>query len=171
MKNASGLMLLVILIAAQLVQTPVAFAIAPARRSIEAYSPHAASSLAAFSCGSPYIVKSGDTLSSIAARCGTSIYSLQQANGIQGTIIRVGQQLYRARQRHHQHFRPRSGAGSSDRLPQSIHRPLRRYPIWHRQSLRNHSDQPAPVEPVEFNRPVHRPAPGYRRLERCPVRQ
>jgi len=40
-----------------------------------------------------YVVKSGDNLSSIASRNGTSVSALQRANGIKGTIIRPGQSL------------------------------------------------------------------------------
>ena len=40
-----------------------------------------------------YRVRSGDTLSELAARYGTSTRQLQRLNGIRGTTIRVGQQL------------------------------------------------------------------------------
>jgi LysM repeat protein len=40
-----------------------------------------------------YVVKSGDSLSSIASRTGSSVSSIQRANGISGTLIRPGQSL------------------------------------------------------------------------------
>ena len=40
-----------------------------------------------------YIVKSGDYLSRIAARNGSSVSAIQRANGISGTLIRPGQSL------------------------------------------------------------------------------
>lgn len=42
---------------------------------------------------SRYVVKSGDSLSSIASHNGTSVSALQRANGISGTLIRDGQTL------------------------------------------------------------------------------
>jgi len=40
-----------------------------------------------------YVVKKGDSLSSIASRNGTSVSALKSANGISGTLIRPGQSL------------------------------------------------------------------------------
>ncbi len=40
-----------------------------------------------------YVVKSGDNLSSIASRNGTTVSALQRANGIKGSVIRPGQSL------------------------------------------------------------------------------
>ena len=40
-----------------------------------------------------YTIKKGDTLSTIAARNGTSVAALKKANGISGTLIREGQKL------------------------------------------------------------------------------
>jgi LysM repeat protein len=40
-----------------------------------------------------YVVKSGDSLSAIASRNGTSVSALQRANGVKGTLIRPGQSL------------------------------------------------------------------------------
>ena len=42
---------------------------------------------------SRYVVKSGDSLSTIAARNGSSVSAIQRANGIKGTLIRPGQSL------------------------------------------------------------------------------
>jgi LysM repeat protein len=40
-----------------------------------------------------YVVKSGDNLSKIAARHGSSVTAIQRANGIRGTMIHPGQRL------------------------------------------------------------------------------
>lgn len=40
-----------------------------------------------------YVVKSGDSLSAIAARTGSSVSAIKSANGISGTLIRPGQSL------------------------------------------------------------------------------
>jgi len=40
-----------------------------------------------------YVVKSGDSLSAIASRTGSSISAIQRANSISGTLIRPGQSL------------------------------------------------------------------------------
>ena len=40
-----------------------------------------------------HTVKSGDSLSSIASRYGTSVSALKSANGISGTMIRDGKSL------------------------------------------------------------------------------
>jgi LysM repeat protein len=40
-----------------------------------------------------YVVKSGDSLSAIASRTGSSVSAIQKANGISGTLIRPGQSL------------------------------------------------------------------------------
>ncbi len=45
-------------------------------------------------CTSPYIVRSGDTLSIIATRCGVTVYTLKQWNGLYSDLIWVGQKLY-----------------------------------------------------------------------------
>ncbi len=45
------------------------------------------------SCGSRYTVRAGDTLSSIARRCGTTVTALKQANGLVSSRIYVGQTL------------------------------------------------------------------------------
>lgn len=42
---------------------------------------------------STYIVKKGDTLSHIAARYGTSVTRIKNANGLSSTLIRIGQKL------------------------------------------------------------------------------
>ena len=44
-------------------------------------------------CGGSYTVQPGDTLSSIAARCGTTVYGLRVSNGISGSAIFRGQTL------------------------------------------------------------------------------
>ena len=43
--------------------------------------------------GRTVVVKSGDTLTSIARRNGTSISALRTANGLDGDLIRIGQKL------------------------------------------------------------------------------
>jgi len=43
--------------------------------------------------GKTYVVQSGDTLSLIAARTGTRVAYLKQANGLEGDMIRIGQKL------------------------------------------------------------------------------
>jgi len=43
--------------------------------------------------GRTYVVQSGDTLSLIAARTGTRVAYLKQANGLEGDMIRIGQKL------------------------------------------------------------------------------
>lgn len=43
--------------------------------------------------GNTYVVKAGDSLSSIASRQGVTLRELRAANGIQGEFIRVGQEL------------------------------------------------------------------------------
>ena len=43
--------------------------------------------------GAIHVVRSGETLSGIAARTGTSVSQLRRLNGIQGSTIRVGQRL------------------------------------------------------------------------------
>ena len=40
-----------------------------------------------------YVVKKGDTLSAIAKRYGSSVATIQRANGISGSLIRPGQKL------------------------------------------------------------------------------
>lgn len=57
------------------------------RRAVTAQAPEAAPS------GPSYTVRSGDTLSTIARRNGTSVAALRSANGISGDIVRVGQVL------------------------------------------------------------------------------
>lgn len=47
----------------------------------------------AMAAGAGYTVQSGDTLSSIARRFGTSTTALRQANGLDSALIRVGQKL------------------------------------------------------------------------------
>ena len=47
----------------------------------------------ASSCNSGYVVKPGDTLSSIASRCGVSVRLLREVNGISGSAIYRGQTL------------------------------------------------------------------------------
>lgn len=44
-------------------------------------------------CASPYSVRSGDSLYRIAARCGTTVAALKAANGLSGSVIKVGQRL------------------------------------------------------------------------------
>ena len=48
---------------------------------------------AAPTAGSVYTVQSGDTLSGIAQRMGTTTNAIKQANGLDGGIIRIGQKL------------------------------------------------------------------------------
>jgi LysM repeat protein len=50
-------------------------------------------SAAAYSCGTSYTIKKGDTLSSIARACGTSVAALKLANPKIGTVIYAGQTL------------------------------------------------------------------------------
>lgn len=45
-------------------------------------------------CSNPYVVRAGDTLNAIAARCGVTVYTLKQRNGLYSDLIRVGQLLY-----------------------------------------------------------------------------
>ncbi|MBM4425894.1 MAG: LysM peptidoglycan-binding domain-containing protein [Chloroflexi bacterium] len=47
----------------------------------------------AYSCGTSYTIKKGDTLSSIAKSCGTSVAALKLANPKIGTVIYAGQTL------------------------------------------------------------------------------
>jgi LysM repeat protein len=47
----------------------------------------------AYSCGTSYTIKKGDTLSSIAKACGTSVAALKLANPKIGTVIYAGQTL------------------------------------------------------------------------------
>ncbi len=51
------------------------------------------SSQGAASCSTSYTVRSGDTLGSIARRCGVSVANLQLWNGLQSSAIRPGQVL------------------------------------------------------------------------------
>jgi len=44
-------------------------------------------------CASSYTVRKGDTLAKIARRCGVSVASIKNVNGLSGTTIRVGQVL------------------------------------------------------------------------------
>lgn len=60
--------------------------------SVVASSPSRSSS-GASSCASSYTVMPGDTLSSIAARCGTTVSRLREINGISGSSIFRGQAL------------------------------------------------------------------------------
>jgi LysM repeat protein len=59
--------------------------------STPAYS--GSSSTPASGGGGSVTVKSGDTLTSIAKRNGTSVSALRSANGLTGDLIRVGQKL------------------------------------------------------------------------------
>lgn len=69
---------------------PKPFAVDPDReREVPDYSITTGS----VSGGGTYTVVSGDTLSRIASRNGTSVSALQAANGLSGTNIRVGQKL------------------------------------------------------------------------------
>ncbi len=45
-------------------------------------------------CPNPYVVRSGDTLSVIAARCGVTVYTIKQRNGLNSDLIWAGQALY-----------------------------------------------------------------------------
>lgn len=70
----------------------------PASSSASTASGAAAPSLVrrssgASSCGGSYTVKPGDTLSLIAARCGTSVSRLRELNGVSGSSIYRGQTL------------------------------------------------------------------------------
>jgi hypothetical protein len=49
--------------------------------------------VSAAGCPNPYTVRKGDTLAKIARRCGVSVASLRNLNGLSGNIIRVGQTL------------------------------------------------------------------------------
>ena len=60
--------------------------------------------------GQTYTVRSGDTLSRIASRHGTTVAALREANGISGDTIYVGQELT---------LPGGSGAGASSRSPSS----------------------------------------------------
>lgn len=60
--------------------------------SSSAVSPSRASS-GGSTCGGSYTVKPGDTLYSIAGRCGVSVKRLREANGISGSAIYRGQAL------------------------------------------------------------------------------
>lgn len=55
--------------------------------------PTQASASNAATAGSVYTVVSGDTLSSIARRLGTTTHAIRQANGLDSALIRVGQKL------------------------------------------------------------------------------
>jgi LysM repeat protein len=44
-------------------------------------------------CGASYVVRSGDTLSAIARRCGVTVSGLMRWNGLRSDRIRVGQVL------------------------------------------------------------------------------
>ncbi len=57
------------------------------------YSSGATSSSSSTGCPASYTVRSGDTLGSIARRCGVSVASLKQWNGLQSSTIRPGQVL------------------------------------------------------------------------------
>ena len=54
---------------------------------------NAAPAKSAPTAGSVYTVQSGDTLSSIAKRMGTTTAAIKQANGLDGGLIRIGQKL------------------------------------------------------------------------------
>lgn len=43
--------------------------------------------------GTTYVVKSGDTLSHIAVRYGTTVTKIKNANGLSSTMLRIGQKL------------------------------------------------------------------------------
>lgn len=45
-------------------------------------------------CPNPYVVRSGDTLSLIAVRCGVTVYMIKQQNSLYSDLIRAGQVLY-----------------------------------------------------------------------------
>ena len=47
----------------------------------------------AASCSNQYTVRKGDTLAKIAQRCGVSVASIKNLNGLSGSTIRVGQIL------------------------------------------------------------------------------
>jgi LysM repeat protein len=49
--------------------------------------------VSAAGCSNPYTVRKGDTLAKIARRCGVSVSSLRNLNGLSGNVIRVGQAL------------------------------------------------------------------------------
>jgi murein DD-endopeptidase MepM/ murein hydrolase activator NlpD len=55
--------------------------------------PAQANANAAATAGAVYTVQSGDTLSSIARKLGTSTAAIRQANGLDNALIRVGQKL------------------------------------------------------------------------------
>jgi LysM repeat protein len=71
--------LLIALVGASLVST--ALAADPSATPVEA------------NCPAQYIVRRGDTLASIARRCGLTTYSLKRYNGLTSDLIRVGQRL------------------------------------------------------------------------------
>ena len=48
---------------------------------------------AAVSCPNPYVVRIGDTLASIARRCGTTVTNLMRWNGLRFARVFVGQRL------------------------------------------------------------------------------
>ena len=50
-------------------------------------APDAAPAAAQASCGAVYVVVRGDTLSSIARRCGTTVAALMSANGLSNSNI------------------------------------------------------------------------------------
>ncbi len=53
-----------------------------------------ASAAASSACGASYVVQSGDTLSAIASRCGTTVAALRLANPGMGSWIYAGQTLW-----------------------------------------------------------------------------
>jgi murein DD-endopeptidase MepM/ murein hydrolase activator NlpD len=62
-------------------------------QNARAEKPQPANTNAAPSAGSLYVVKSGDTLSAIAKRHGTTAAAIRAANGMESGVIRVGQKL------------------------------------------------------------------------------
>ncbi len=59
----------------------------------ERYPPHYHVAVFARDSQTEYMVRRGDTLSTIAARAGVPVARLRAANGLQGDLIRVGQKL------------------------------------------------------------------------------
>lgn len=72
---------------------PILLAILLLGAILLAYAPGAYAPVALAAPPDPYVVQSGDTLSSVAARFNTTVAALKQANGLAGDTITVGQRL------------------------------------------------------------------------------
>jgi LysM repeat protein len=96
-KTLVGISLLVVLLAVEIAWSPVATATSLARpddsllaRAVALNHPPAS---VMTTCPSPYMVRKGDTLTAIAARCGTNMTNLRRWNRLSSNRVRVGQVL------------------------------------------------------------------------------